>query len=180
MDTIIFEENGHKRKGILKSCLFCQRQFPSRINGGKYFCNNICRGKYRRNRVELQCLWCKKIFERRVSKVNSLSFCSRKCKDAAQRLNGLVELHLPHYGTGFSTYENLIERTENPICVDCLDDRRYLLTVHHIDGNRSNNICSNLEIVCGSCHMKRHLKLVEGVWRYCTSALTPREALCEL
>lgn len=180
MDTIIFVENGHKRKGFIKNCLCCQKQFPARMNGGKNFCSNDCRGRYRRNRVEIECLWCQKKCERAVSKVNTLSFCSRKCKDEAQRLDGLSELHLPHYGTGYSNYEHLIERTDNPCCKDCEENRRYVLTVHHIDGNRTNNQRDNLEIVCGSCHMKCHLKLVESGWRYCTGSLTPRDMLKSL
>jgi hypothetical protein len=59
----------------------------------------------------------------------------------------------------------------------CGDRRKYLLCVHHKDGDTENNIADNLEIVCWNCHIKRHLKLVNKEWVYCSSALTPRHFL---
>lgn len=177
---ITFVENGRKRKGIIKVCDICKNEFPSRLNADKKFCSNKCRFLGRQNRIQIECAWCKKKFERPPSKINDLAFCTRKCKDTAQRLGGLIQLQLPHYGSGYSNYECLIDRTENPCCVGCGEKKRYCLTAHHKDGNRQNNVCENLEIVCGNCHMKRHLKLIDGVWVYNTKALTPRELLCEL
>ena len=38
--------------------------------------------------------------------------------------------------------------------------------VHHVDGNRDNNVTNNLEVVCHNCHIKRHLKKVGDEWSY--------------
>ena len=74
---------------------------------------------------------------------------------------------------------NLIKNTENPVCEshDCNVSQRYLLLVHHKDGNRKNNRRSNLEIVCANCHKKRHLHFKDGAWGYWSKALTPRRML---
>jgi hypothetical protein len=44
---------------------------------------------------------------------------------------------------------NLIEKCENPSCPN-----KNNLHVHHIDGNRENNVQSNLIVLCGDCHKK--------------------------
>jgi len=74
-------------------------------------------------------------------------------------------------------YQTWIDKKENPLCEGCGEDERFLLIVHHIDGNRNNNSENNLEIVCSNCHMKRHLKKVNGKWMFNTKYLTPREKL---
>jgi hypothetical protein len=69
------------------------------------------------------------------------------------------------------------------ICDTCCGDkRRYLLCVHHIDRNRENNSLENLEVVCGSCHMKRHLAFNEkkNRWVYRPKFITPRDKLADL
>lgn len=33
------------------------------------------------------------------------------------------------------------------------------IAVHHIDGNTSNNIESNLIVICRKCHLREHLKM---------------------
>ena len=43
-----------------------------------------------------------------------------------------------------------------------------------------NNVKNNLEIVCGNCHMKRHLRFTSGGWVYDSHYLTPRKKLKEI
>lgn len=95
------------------------------------------------------------------------------------KIGGIVEIMPPHYGTGDGRdiYRSYIKSLENPVCEGCGENKRYLLTLHHVDGNRKNNVQDNFEVVCFNCHGKRHLKLVEKHWIYCTAALTPRELL---
>jgi 5-methylcytosine-specific restriction endonuclease McrA len=87
----------------------------------------------------------------------------------------------PHYGTA-NGRNSLIERQDNPVCCGCGEDKRYLLCVHHIDGNKDNNVLENFEILCPTCHAKRHLYFDEksNTWIYCTKYLTPRDKLNEV
>ena len=39
-------------------------------------------------------------------------------------------------------------------CFNC--DTEYSLVIHHVDGNRSNNYLSNLEVLCRTCHIETH------------------------
>lgn len=94
---------------------------------------------------------------------------------------GCKEIQPSHFGaSGVNIYNTLIERTKNPKCCDCGEDRKYLLVVHHKDGSRDNNAKSNLEIVCSNCHMKRHLYKKNNQWVYWSSQLTDRTLLKSL
>lgn len=37
-----------------------------------------------------------------------------------------------------------------------------ILSVHHIDGDDTNNVDENMIIFCKGCHKKLHLKLMRG------------------
>lgn len=56
------------------------------------------------------------------------------------------------YTTGISTYK----KRRQAQCRRCASTGK--LDVHHLDGNRSNNVTSNLETLCRSCHMHEHSK----------------------
>jgi len=47
----------------------------------------------------------------------------------------------------------------------------------HLQRNGSNNKKNNLEIVCGHCHTKRHLKMIDGEWVFDNKYLTPRKLI---
>lgn len=184
METIFTEKDGRKRKGINLICKECKKDFIGQARKPYKFCSPKCSQENRKKRNVIECAFCNKHFSLVQSKLkNSKSgfrFCSRRCKDSAQRIGGIKEIMPDHYGTSKKCDKTLIENTQNPQCCDCNEDRRYLLCVHHKDGNRKHNETENLEIVCASCHMKRHLKLVNGEWIYNTKVLTPRELLEDL
>jgi hypothetical protein len=175
--------SGRQRKAMYVDCAHCGKSFLTRKDQIRKYCSVECSSLASRNRVELCCDYCGKIFERVANKLNSsksgLHFCSRECKENAQSLSGgFKELQPEHYGTGYSVYRYFVDRAENPECCDCSEDRRYLLVTHHIDGDRTNNDKENLEIVCHNCHAKRHLRQNDlGVWVFSTSSITPREQL---
>jgi hypothetical protein len=84
-----------------------------------------------------------------------------------------------HYGTGSCKYRNYSQKEIADGCM-CGEKRPYALLIHHIDGNRKNNKKENLEVVCGTCHLLRHLKEVNGEWQYDFRALTPRDKIEKL
>jgi len=187
MENLYFTESGRKRRAERAACIQCGKEFLRRLNPqrGKprLYCSKQCAAAHRRNRISVVCFNCKKVFDRAVSKVSlgkhGIDFCSRKCKDEAQSLSGsCLAIRPSHYGTA-NKYQRYIGGLTNACCTECGDDRRYVLTLHHVDGNSKNNPAdgSNWEVVCQNCHAKRHLKFVDGRWMYSTTSLTPRHML---
>lgn len=133
------------------------------------------------------CSYCGKRFYRKPSSLKKsktgLYFCSREHKDLAQRINSgsqFSEMRPDHYHNGNSTYAERAMEVYGASCVDCGLSIRPLLEVHHIDGNRENGDISNLEVVCFTHHAIRHMKFVDGEWKFSGHYLTPREMLDEL
>jgi hypothetical protein len=174
-------ESGVRRRAERASCVRCSTSFLRRLNRqDKLYCSSACAQLARRKRVSAVCEQCGSTFERTAERLgkprHGFNFCSRECKDAAQRLDGgVAAIRPPHYGSGITNYRGKVDLTLG--CWGCGEQRPYVLLVHHIDGDRNNNVASNLEVVCGTCHMLRHLKQVDGQWRYDSYALTPREMI---
>lgn len=111
---------------------------------------------------------------------HNFHFCSRKCKDSAQKMNSGSKLVRPsHYIDGKSDYRSSCKEDIEIGC-ECGENRKFLLFVHHIDGDRKNNNKDNLEVVCSNCHVLRHLKLVDNQWVFDPRSLTPKNELDKL
>jgi len=186
MEQLYITESGEKRKAEYHKCKLCEKEFLRRKNASKpkKYCSKKCHEISRKNRVIVYCFNCNKKIERTPSKLklakHGFYFCSRKCKEEAQKLGGKCpEIRPAHFGTGTGeySYRDLMKEEIKLGCVDCLIKIEYLLMVHHVDGNRINNKKNNLEVVCGNCHKKRHLYKKEGKWVYWTQILTPRDLL---
>lgn len=185
-DIWLVETDGKRRRASKRICVGCGKEFLARINSSKSACSPECGGSARQQRLIVECAVCGKKYGKCQSKManskSGLHFCSRNCKDKGQRLGGIEAIMPPHYGRAESqeVCKRYIKNIVEPKCEDCGDCRRYLLAVHHKDGNKKNNVETNFEIVCFSCHGKRHLKMIDGCWVYCTKALTPRHLLNSL
>lgn len=184
-DDLFFIENGVRRRGESFSCLVCKVESIRRPNSSKKYCSVQCRGLAQDQRATIECYQCKIIFKRGRAKMlmskHGFQFCSRKCKDTAQSLEGhCLEIRPTHYKNGIRSYRSKMTGKLSQGCVGCGETREFLLSVHHKDGDRGNNHSSNLEIVCGRCHAIRHL--VEGTdgWTYKLSSLTPLDKVSEL
>ena len=76
-------------------------------------------------------------------------------------LGRTLEKH-PQWKGGTRVYRRM-KLSEVPlVCTDC-GARETIriktnLHVHHIDGDRENNKLDNLQVLCASCHKKKHLK----------------------
>lgn len=182
-----FLENGVRRRGQKKCCESCKKEFVCRINSAKRFCSKKCAGFQQQNKVQLTCAKCSKTFTRISSRLKSskhqIYFCSRECKEFTQSLEGRgLGIRPEHYGTGGKSSANFhvhkfMKKHADAGCSGCGETKRYLLSAHHKDGNRANNKPSNLEVVCGNCHIKRHLRKIDGEWTFNTSYLTPIEEI---
>jgi len=154
------DTTGKKRKHVLIKCDNCEKEFwkPKRfyVKNGTNCCSRECVTQFRRKGhfVELECAYCGKEFERAKSNLkgskSGLHFCSRKCKDKAQRIeSGFKEIWPNHFGNGNGYREKALKEYGKG-CEICGWNHTY--DVHHIDGNRENNNINNLIILCPNCH----------------------------
>lgn len=177
------EPNGKKRYGIIKECLHCEREFLVRNDWKEKvtMCSKFCNYEMQDKKIKLNCDWCKKSFSKQSSKLtNSKSgfyFCTKECKDNAQKIDGLKEIHPNHYKDGYSNYSERAFKKYGCKCVDCNITIKALLQVHHKDGNRENGDIKNLEIVCSNHHALRHMVFRNGNWISDYKVLTSLEDL---
>lgn len=151
-----------------------------RIYGKQKYCSPKCSSKAQCNKIKLNCNFCEKEFEISPSKLkkskSGLHFCSRECKDLAQSIDYSI-LKIKHYDNGSACYRTKAFRHKDNECEDCGESQKFMLIVHHINGDRTNNSLDNLEILCRNCHTKRHLKLEKGHLVYDSKCLTNRDLL---
>jgi 5-methylcytosine-specific restriction endonuclease McrA len=170
-------------KTIEKYCLNCGNHFYGSFNehkrGNAKFCTRGCASQYNQRErykdlpLNCECAYCKRPFHRAENKIkiskSGLQFCSRNCKDIAQRISsGFTEIQPSHYGTGDSDYRSIAFTAHPHKCNKCPYDRHpEVLQVHHKDRNRSNNTPENLEILCPTCHEEDHFLNNDGKWTKC-------------
>ena len=178
-----------KKSGQNTNCLTCNKEFytkPSDIGKVKFCCRK-CRTNYRSpdTWTKVTCAKCNKEFlkeNNRLTSKTGLYFCTRECKDLAQRYSSIPEMY-KHYGekrTGLGIREVIDRFGFKQECVGCQENRLYLLCIHHIDSDRTNNEISNFEIVCYNCHALRHMELKNNIWNVNFKKLTPRNLLDDL
>lgn len=134
-----------------------------RDNRSHHICP-ICQQEDRNStKIKCKCAYCQKEFLRAASKIekskSGLSFCSRECKDLAQRINSgeeFIKIRPDHYNKiqGKNYREKAFRVYEHKCFICGWDEDEYILEVHHIDENRDNNELNNLMILCPICHRK--------------------------
>lgn len=157
---------------VFRNCETCGAKFKTRKSyvdrGHGRFCSLKCSANRARKEKDHNCVcsFCEKSFYRTPSKIKSKSghvFCSRHCKDSAQKIGGIEDIMPSHYGTGTSRYRqtalnNLLESEGRLFCEECgWDDVPEVLEVHHHDRDRNNNSPENLAVLCPTCHRIEHL-----------------------
>lgn len=162
---------------IIKQCLNCNNEFnpPMReVNRGNgKFCSIKCSGEYNgkmrpKPQPNTECAWCHIPIYRNTTRLSlsksGLYFCSDDHKNQAQRIDGLKELSLPHYGNGHTNYRGKVFGTSKrqKKCERCgYDQHEAAIIVHHRDRNRENNTDENLEVLCANCHAIEHLREID-------------------
>jgi len=154
-------------KTILKPCLQCKKEFEAPLSevkrGNGKFCSHSCAGTYTaskkpKKKPNVQCAHCGTEFYKNESKKKNsksgLFFCSRACKDAAQRIGGVKEIMPSHYGTGACSYRSICFAHHEKVCVVCGEDK--IVAVHHYDHKHHNDDPKNLVPLCPTHHQYVH------------------------
>lgn len=189
----IQDDKSRMRRAEVSQCEFCLKTFIRAIKGkqSRRYCSIECSGNGRKRACLLTCSNCKKEYYRVPSKsigrsLYGVTFCSNECKFAMTTLDRPDALSIPktwgdNAKSGGVARSRKSNRDKIKIgCIGCGEKRAFLLFIHHIDGNRLNWRSQNMECVCANCHVIRHLKDIDGVWAYQSSALTPRDMITEL
>lgn len=167
--------DGKLRKLYWFDCLECYWPFLApKYNGNKYrarkYCSQKCARLGGRNQIIMVCDLCKEEYKKKPSSFGNSKhgfyFCSRECKDKAQRLeSNFPEIHPPHYGSGEGSYREIAFRHYLPKCNRCgRSEYPGTLKVHHKDRDRTNNCLGNLEILCPNCHDLEHFLSGDGMY----------------
>lgn len=168
-------------KTILKECQTCGGEFEAKLSeinrGNAKFCSRKCFAAHHSIKQKIHhedncsCSTCGVGFYRSPSKLkrskSGFYFCSRKCKDEAQKIGGIVEIQPDHYGiaSGRYSYREIAFEAHGKVCNDCgYEEIPECLEVHHIDTDRSHNDKENLVVLCPTCHQVRHYKEGTGRW----------------
>jgi len=152
------------RTHVKINCDACGKEFWQPkfrfLLGKHHFCSRKCIAVFdKQQRVKLLCATCGKEFAKAHNRLkhskSGIHFCSRKCKDKAQRISGRVEIMPAHYGRGhgISHYRKMALDKYGKVCAHCgYHEYEKGLEVHHIDGNRKHNTLENLIVLCALCH----------------------------
>lgn len=162
METFLFDNHGKKRKAVELTCDGCNKPFLKRADmvSTRNFCSVACKAFSQKEIVIVECAYCNNTFNSKKSadrnSKSGLRFCSRKCKDTAQRIqSGFKAIQPSHYSdsTSVHIYRSVALRNYPNQCHHCgYDEHIELLQVHHIDSDRANNALGNLVILCPTHH----------------------------
>ena len=173
---------------IERTCKFCSKSFlaeAKEVNrgNGKY-CSLSCCSSYRHpKKPNVECATCgEKLYRNKSKKEASKSglfFCNKECMSKAQKLDGIKEIHPPHYGHGLKNYRSICFRDHKKECIICGEDN--IVAVHHYDHNHSNNDPGNLVPLCPTHHQYVHSSfsdlVKEKIDSYVSSFLSSREPI---
>lgn len=149
-----------KRKCKVCGKAFFAKEFHCKKGWGKY-CSIKCRAKGQKKGKSVKCDFCgieiyrtPRDFRKSISK---RFFCSVSCHCSWENKNVRCGVNAPNWIAGENAYRQLLKRAGNrEICIRCGNSDKRVLTVHHKDGNRKNNIIKNLEWLCRNCHCIVH------------------------
>lgn len=165
----ITDSSGHIRRVYRQHCMECGNEFWCPRHRAQKYCSKRCQidHRIRITNVECTCSSCGKRFLKQQSSLKNskhgVYFCSRVCKNKAQRMDTPdAGISPPHYGTGsgLNRYRSMAlraygETCSNPDCPVGKDIPTKMLDVDHIDGDRSNNELDNLQVLCVWCHAEK-------------------------
>ena len=144
------------------ACKECSTNFKTRSGvTASEFCSRACFHKHNtKEKIPIICKNCGETAYFPPAVAKHRENCSRKCKyerlsrENSERFNGKPVKDIKDRRQESVYAQIALEKLPNH-CVGCQrDDVNF--EVHHLDGNRKNNILDNLAIMCLSCHRKLH------------------------
>ena len=147
------------------SCQICGKNFYTKprclkIGWGK-FCSRACQYPSQRTGREVVCTTCRKSIYRTPKhfrhSVSGNFFCDKSCSAIWKNQHLIIGENHARWKNGKNAYRNIIKRGGvAAVCNRCREDDFRILLVHHIDGNRQNNVLDNLMWLCYNCHFLIH------------------------
>lgn len=145
-------------------------------------------------RQPLECKQCHKTFFPVASEAPRRVYCSIACKNAAK--SGQVPRVCRNCNKEFTKPRSTVQQGSGLYCSrDCWRVHRanvfhvvkvrgscegcgwsvapLLLTIHHKDRNRKNNVVENLQLLCWNCHLLEHLNAGDGPYHSTRSETSP-------
>lgn len=156
--------------------------------GQGIFCSQSCATTYQHKHKEKPikllnavCAYCGDEFHKTPSSQrksrSGLFFCTRACKDKAQRIGGIKAIQPSHYNDEVKwSYKQVVLRNRKmDKCDVCgYDEHTEILQIHHKDRNRLNNNIDNLVVVCPNCHQWDHYIGNDGAYKYKNGGACPK------
>lgn len=168
MDKLTFIDKGGSTRSAVEVTCTCGKVFLDRKSQPGKYCSRLCCSNSRIRTVEVNCANCGKLFNKQPGDLkwskSGLYFCTRLCKDTAQRIGGIEAIQPDHYGSSKIMYRAIYLRAGGVLeCARCgYDEFNCGIDVHHLDENRDNNTKENLIALCSNCHRALH----NNKWQY--------------
>ena len=149
---------------VTKKCIECNKTFECKRYTKIRFCTKQCAIVFnaRKKRIVRHCPACGAV----IKGYRHKKYCSKKCMDDAryneyvrQWLNGEILGYYPDTNHSVKPFVRryLFEKFNNK-CQKCgwSESNKFTnkipLTVHHKDGDSTNTVLDNLELLCPNCH----------------------------
>lgn len=135
----------YKDRFVVKICPTCGKEFSKTyLCKNTDYCSLSCIQRH-------PCQLCGKVITGRITfQSGEKKFCTRKCSNFAHRTLTSKKAYVTK---GFLVSLKKFGKIQ---CDKCGIDDLTVICVHHIDGNRENNVEENLQILCANCHHREH------------------------